>query len=123
MYASMMSRCALTVRTGTREKSLPWVAGRISGVGSPQTLSEADRRIVAGWAADCVQRVLLLFEAEALADARPRDAIARTRAFARGERDVAQEIRRRFLGGAAAREVATPSAAAAAKAAGQAAAI
>jgi hypothetical protein len=92
-------------------------------VGSPQTLSEADRRIVAGWAADCVQRVLLLFEAEAPGDARPRDAIARTRAFARGERDVAQEIRRRFLGGAAAREVVTPSAAAAAKAAGQAAAI
>ncbi|WP_342769113.1 putative immunity protein [Flexivirga caeni] len=32
---------------------------------SPQTLSEADRRLVAGWAADCAERVLGLFEAEA----------------------------------------------------------
>jgi hypothetical protein len=86
-------------------------------------MSEADRRIVAGWAADCAQRVLWLFEAEAPGDSRPRDAIARTRAFARGELDVAQEIRRRFIAGAAARDVATPSAAAAAQAAGQAAAI
>jgi hypothetical protein len=99
------------------------VPGRISGVESPQTLSEADRRIVAGWAADCAQRVLWLFEAEAPGDSRARDAIARTRAFARGELDVAEEIRRRFVGGSAAHEVATPSAAAAAKAAGQAAAI
>jgi hypothetical protein len=99
------------------------VPGRIRGVGSPQTLSEADRRIVAGWAADCAQRVLWLFEAEAPGESRPRAAIARTRAFARGELDVAEEIRHRFVGGAAAREVATPSAAAAAKAAGQAAAI
>jgi hypothetical protein len=95
----------------------------IRGVGSPQTLSEADRRIVARWAADCAQRVLSLFEAEAPGDSRPRDAIDRTRAFARGELAVAEEIRRRFVGGSAAREVATPSAAAAAKAAGQAAAI
>lgn len=91
-------------------------------MGSPQTLSEDDRRIVAGWAADCAQRVLWLIEAEAPGDSRPRDAIARTRAFARGELDVAEEIRRRFVGGAA-REIATPSAGAAAKAAGQAAAI
>jgi hypothetical protein len=93
-------------------------------VGSPQTLSEADRRIVAGWAADCAERVLWLFEAEDPGDSRPRDAIARTRVFARGDLDVAEEIRRRFVRGAAAREVATRSAAAAAaKAAGQAAAI
>lgn len=92
-------------------------------VGAPQTLSEADRRIVAGWAADCAERVLWLFEAEAPGDGRPRDAIARTRAFARGELDVGGQIRRRFAGGAAAREVATRSAAAAAKAAGQAAAV
>jgi hypothetical protein len=39
-----------------------------------------------------------LFEAEAPADGRPREAIARTRAFARGELDVAEEIRRRFVG-------------------------
>jgi hypothetical protein len=86
-------------------------------------LSEADRRLVARWAADCAEHVLWLFEAHAPGDSRPRDAIARTRAFARGELDVAGEIRRRFVAGAAAREVAIPSAAAAAKAAGQAAAV
>jgi Imm-5 like putative immunity protein len=97
--------------------------GRIAGVGSPQTLSEADRRIVAAWAADCAERVLEFFEAEAPGDSRPRAAIARTRAFARGELRVAGEIRRRFVGGAAAREVTTPAAVAAARAAGQAASI
>ena len=91
-------------------------------MGSPQTLSEAERRIVAGWAADCAERVLGLFEAEAPEDSRPRDAIARTRAFARGELSVAEEIRRRFVAGGAAREVSAP-AAAAARAAGQAASI
>jgi hypothetical protein len=92
-------------------------------VGSPQTLSEADRRIVALWAADCAERVLGLFEADAPGDGRPREAIARTRAFARGELGVADAIRIRFINGAAAREVRAPSAAAAARAAGQAAAI
>lgn len=74
------------------------------------------------WAADCANRVLELFEADAPGDNRPRDSIARTRAFARGELDVTGEIRRRFVGGAAAREVSAP-AAAAARAAGQAASI
>jgi hypothetical protein len=92
-------------------------------VTSPQTLSEADRRIVAAWAADCAERVLGLFESEAPGDSRPSDAIARTRAFARGELDVAQEIRRRFAGQGAAREVSAPAAVAAARAAGQAAAV
>jgi hypothetical protein len=92
-------------------------------VGSPQALSESDRRIVASWAADCAERVLGLFEAEAAGDSRPRDAIAHARAFARGEVGVADEIRRRFAGNAAAREVSSPAAVAAAKAAGQAAAV
>jgi hypothetical protein len=91
-------------------------------VGSPQTLSEAERRIVAAWAADCAERVLGLFEAEAPLDSRPRESIARTRAFARGELGVAEQIRRRFVGGGAGREV-TNAAAAAARAAGQAAAV
>src|SRR4051794_38170329 len=92
-------------------------------MGSPQTLSEADRRIVALWAADCAERVVGLFEADAPGDSRPRESIARTRAFARGELGVAVEIRRRFIHGAAAREARAPSAVAAARAAGQAAAI
>jgi hypothetical protein len=92
-------------------------------MGSPQTLSAADRRTVAAWAADCAERVLGLFEAEAPGDGRPREAIARTRAFARGELDIAEEIRRRFTGGGAARDVSGPAATAAAKAAGQAASV
>lgn len=90
---------------------------------SPQTLSEADRRLVAAWAADCAERVLVLFEAEAPDDDRPRALIARTRAFARGELNTAEEIRRRFAGGVGAGDVEAPAAAAAARAAGQAVAI
>jgi hypothetical protein len=90
---------------------------------SPQTLSEAERRHVAAWAADCAERVLGLFEAAAPADDRPRAAIARTRAFARGELNTAEEIRRRFVGGVPADELRGPAAAAAARAAGQAVAI
>jgi hypothetical protein len=92
-------------------------------MGSVQTLSVGDRRIVAAWAADCAERVLWLCEAEAPEDRRAREAIARTRAFARGELGVAEAIRRRFGGGGTARTARTPAAAAAARAAGQAAAV
>lgn len=92
-------------------------------VRSPQTLSEADRRVAAAWAADCAERVLGLFEAEAPEDDRPRAAIGRARAFARGELNTAEEIRRRFVGGVPAGEVKAPAAAAAARAAGQAVAV
>jgi Imm-5 like putative immunity protein len=92
-------------------------------MGSPQTLSQGDRRLVAWWAADCAEHVLDLFETEAPADGRPREAIARARTFARGELDVAAEIRRRFRNGGAPREVSAPAAKAAARAAGQAAAV
>ncbi len=91
-------------------------------VGSPQALGEHERRVVAAWAADCAERVLELFESSSPGDPRPRDAIARTRAFARGELDGAEEIRRRFAAAGAAR-VADPAAAAAARAAGQASAV
>ena len=90
---------------------------------SSQTLSESDRRLVAAWAADCAQRVLGLFEEATPGDNRPREAIRRTRAFARGELDTATEIRKRFGGGSAAREASSPAAAAAARAAGQASAV
>jgi hypothetical protein len=117
--ASIRSRVLPAAAVRRRRLRGEW---KNSGVGSPQTLSDPDRRIVAGWAADCAERVLGLFEAEAPRDVRPRDAIARTRAFARGELAVAGEIRRRFIGGAAARGVTAPAAVAAARAAGQAAA-
>ncbi|HVH63910.1 MAG TPA: hypothetical protein VNA65_09935, partial [Candidatus Dormibacteraeota bacterium] len=90
---------------------------------SPQTLSAADRRLVAAWAADCVEHVLGLFEAEAPDDHRPRALIARTRAFARGELNTADEIRRRFAGGAGVGDVEAPAAVAVARAAGQAVAV
>ena len=89
---------------------------------SVQTLSETDRRLVAQWAAACAERVLWIFEAEKPDDDRPRAAIARARAYARGELDTASEIRRRFGGGSAARGVST-AAAAAARSAGQASAV
>ncbi|GAB4084836.1 hypothetical protein GCM10028784_14660 [Myceligenerans cantabricum] len=87
---------------------------------SPQALGEADRRLVSLWAADCAERVLALFEAEAPADDRPRDGIARARAFGRGELSAAGEIRRRFVAGRGARSATTPAAVAAARSAGQA---
>jgi immunity protein 5 of polymorphic toxin system len=90
---------------------------------SPQALSEADRRVVAMWAADCAEHVLGLFETESASDDRPRDAIARTRAFARGELGAAGEIRRRFVAGRAARDVDSPAAIAAARSAAQAAGV
>ncbi|SFF33136.1 putative immunity protein [Curtobacterium sp. YR515] len=87
---------------------------------SPQSLTEADRRIVAGWAADCPERVLPLFEREAPTDGRARDAIERARAFSRGELDAAGQIRRRFEAGRAANAVTPAAAVAAARAAAQA---
>lgn len=90
---------------------------------TPQGMTETDRRIVAVWAADCAERVLPLFEAEAPDDDRARDAIARARAFARGELTAAEEIRRRFVAGRAARSATSPAGVSAARAAAQAAGV
>jgi hypothetical protein len=90
---------------------------------SPQTLSLSDRRIVAVWAADCAERVLGIYEDASPEDRGPHEAVARARAFARGELDAAEGIRNRFVGGEAARTVGVPAAAAAARSAGQAAAV
>lgn len=97
-----------------------WQSARVP---SPQSLSEEDRRRVAAWAADCAERVLPVFEAEAPHDDRPRDAIERARAFARGELAAAAEIRLRFVAGRAAHSATTPAGVAAARAAAQAAAV
>lgn len=90
---------------------------------SRQTLQLADRRLVAGWAAACAERVLPLYEAPVPGDDRPRALVARARAFADGEQDAAHGIRERFRGGVGAGEVGDPAALAAARAAGQAAAV
>lgn len=92
-------------------------------VTSPQTLSESDRRLLSGWAADCAERVIGVFEAASPSDDRPRLLIARARAFAKGELSAAEGIRRRFEGGVGAGEVSPPPAVAAASSAGQAAAV
>jgi hypothetical protein len=87
---------------------------------SPQTLSDAERRLVAGWAADCAERVLYVFERENPQDDRPRQLVERARAYSRGELATAAEIQRRFAGGVSVKDVTTPAAAAAVRAAGQA---
>jgi len=87
------------------------------------TLSEDDRRVLAVWAADCAERTLSLFEAQAPTDTRPRDAIDGLRAFARGEMRIGK-VRALAAGAhAAAREIGDRAAAAAARAAGQAASV
>jgi hypothetical protein len=90
---------------------------------SPQSLSEEERRLVAAWAADCAERVLPVFAQEAPDDDRVRDAIARARAFSRGELSTAGEIRRRLVAGRAAGSAASPAGIAAARAAAQAAGV
>lgn len=91
---------------------------------SPQTLSVDDRRIVASWAADCAERVLAIFDDASPDDPRVRAAIDQARAFAAGELDVGEAVRRRGGdAGAAAREAPIPAARAAAYAAEQAAAV
>jgi hypothetical protein len=54
------------------------------------TLTDADHRLLAVWAAACAEHVLHLFEAAQPADPRPRQAIVQTRAWARGEITMSQ---------------------------------
>ena len=49
------------------------------------TLTDADHRLLALWAAECAERVLPLFEADRPDDGRPRAAIGAARAWVRGE--------------------------------------
>lgn len=79
---------------------------------------------MASWAADCAEHVLAIYEMAVPGDHRVRAAIAQARAFAIGELDVGDAIRRRGAdAGAAAREAPTPAARAAAYSAEQAAAV
>ena len=86
------------------------------------TLTDADHRLLALWAATCAEHVLDRFESERPADPRPRQAIEAARAWTRGEIAMMQC---RALGGhamGAARDLAG-AARHAAYAAGQAAAV
>jgi len=86
------------------------------------TLTDADHRLMALWAAVCAEHVLHLFGAVRPSDPRPREAIAQIRAWTRAATSMSQS---RAAGGhamAAAREL-SGAARFAAYAAGQAAAV
>ncbi|MDY0339950.1 MAG: hypothetical protein RBS17_01890 [Coriobacteriia bacterium] len=86
------------------------------------TLEDADHRLLALWAADCAEHVLHLFEDERPADRRPREAVDRARAWARGEITMTQARTAAFAAHAAARD-ASGAAREAARAAGHAVAV
>lgn len=86
------------------------------------TLSDADHRLLALWAADCAEHVLHLFEQARPRDGRPRHAIEQARAWARGEVTWMEARKAAFAANAAARET-SGAAKEAALAAGQAAAV
>ena len=54
------------------------------------TLTDADHRLLALWAASCAEHVLALFESAQPGDLRPRHAIAQARAWVRGEAGMMQ---------------------------------
>src|SRR5215470_12442880 len=54
------------------------------------TLTDADHRLLALWAASCAEHVLHLFESARPEDARPRQAIEHARAWVRGEITMTQ---------------------------------
>jgi hypothetical protein len=86
------------------------------------TLTDSDHRLLALWAAACAEHVLHLFESVQPSDQRPRQAIAKTRAWARGEITMSQSRDSAGHAQAAAREL-RGAARHAAFAAGQAAAV
>jgi Imm-5 like putative immunity protein len=86
------------------------------------TLSDADHRLLALWAAACAEHVLHFFEEVQPKDERPRRAIEQARAWARGEITWTQARMDAFAANAAAREV-SGAAKEAAHAAGQAGAV
>lgn len=101
----------------SKERDLRFVTIRRGG-----TLTDADHRLLALWAAVCAEHVLHLFESAQPADLRPRQAIAQIRGWERGEITMSQS---RAAGGhamAAARPL-RGAARHAAYAAGQAAAV
>src|SRR6185369_4276040 len=82
-------------------------------------LDRAKHRLLAAWAAGCAEHVLPLFE-ECSADDRPQCAIETARAWARGELPVGDAQKASVAAHAAAREMTSKSATAAARAAGHA---
>jgi len=69
------------------------------------TLTESDHRLLALWAATCAEHVLHLFESAQPSDLRPRQAIARARAWVRGEITMSQSREAAGHANGAAREL------------------
>src|SRR3954451_9586804 len=69
------------------------------------TLTDADHRLLALWAADCAEHVLHLFEEVRPADDRPRHAIELARAWTRGEVAMTQSRTAAGHANAAARDL------------------
>lgn len=90
---------------------------------STQTLSDADRRLVARWAATCAERVLPLFDGHPDAVGAVEDALTRTRVYGDGGSSAAEEISKRMVAVKAAKLATTPAGAAAARAVAQASAV
>src|SRR5919201_106491 len=86
------------------------------------TLSLESLRAIGGWAADCAERALSVYETHANSDTRPRAAIEGIRGYTSGGKRTARLRSLALEANAAAREVGDPAAAAAARAAGLAAA-
>ena len=85
------------------------------------TLSLESLRAIGGWAADCAERALPVFEEHTDSDSRPRAAIEGIRVFARGGNRTARLRSLAMEAFSAARAVGDPAASAAARAAGLAA--
>ncbi|MFJ6987103.1 MULTISPECIES: putative immunity protein [unclassified Streptomyces] len=81
------------------------------------TISDEDRRVLGGWAADRAASALPLFEAHAPHDLRPREAIAGIRRYTEDGRRTAELRALAWAAQAAAGAVADPAAAAAARSA------
>lgn len=94
----------------------------MSGEPGALTLSEEARRHAAGWAADCAELTVPIFERCVPGDLRPGRAVQGARWFARGDLSIGEARRRAAAAHAAAREASCPAARAAARAAGHAAA-
>lgn len=90
---------------------------------SPQTLSEVDRRLLAGWAVACATRVWPVVEGEEGVRAELADALTRAQGFADGERTAAELIRLRMGPVKVASRVGSVAGAAAARSIGQASAV
>ena len=85
-------------------------------------LSLESLRSVGGWAADCAERALSVYEAQADSDSRPRAAIEGIRVFAGGGKRTARLRTLALSAHSAAREAGDPAVTAAARAPGHAAA-